>query len=81
MKRFTLKSANPKTESSIPELTMKAPHPMEAKCFHNTITFDKWAIGAMLGGISEYHKMKGRAMFTKSSLILATYAAEKVNSR
>lgn len=32
--------------------------PDGSKCFHNTITFDKWAIGAMLGGISEYYKMK-----------------------
>ena len=32
--------------------------PDGSKCFHNTITFDKWAIGAILGGISEYHKMK-----------------------
>lgn len=28
------------------------------RCFHNTITFDKWTIGAMLGDISEYYNMK-----------------------
>lgn len=37
--------------------------PDGSKRFYNTITFDKWAIGAMLGGIKEYHKMKEGDVF------------------